>query len=505
MAQGIKKFVAREMKYGNSVKSILSEVVKNKECNWYDTVRAFLWWLWFKCEPVVLSLLDFLKNIFAILFWIVVLLIIGTVVSLIITVVVVLTSPFWMPFRLWFAPEKVACLLLDTTYEDFNKTEEAPIKIWENIWLTGGKTMNFFWRWAYNLLPMSKRQFFIKEGKKALKAYPLDVQVSYYDTQKDDNKEDTLRHMSNEAMDQVWNRGELKDRENCLNSWNLVLGKYKLLFENENKGMFNILKLYCANEEKSVDAKLQRYFVEQLVGEHNQRAYEVLLVCADVNDRTLEVQTLEDLISMLGGDHGEQAHEVLLHYWEKHTLPAKVVKALIKTATESFVDDGTRRAYELLKEVVRRDGFTTELAELFFSRCSGNEDEEMTEILNERMDTMLIDWECVSERDEEDRKKLTEYFSIREDVSVEGQKKLREWQYVLYRRTNHKLDGEAISFLLVKRLKEDDLSFFMQVLDEAGDELSEKDVKLMSLTPWKRDILIERFAKEAKKEGIGTV
>lgn len=502
MAQGIKKFVAREMKNGNSVKNILSEVVKNKECNWLDVVSTFLWWCWLKAGwPVV----KWALIILGVVLWVFCVSFIAAVVTACVALVVLVSSPVWMPFCLWKSPEKVAKLLLDTDFEELEDPKDTPFVISENVWEIGAKVLNVMWRPVYSLLSMSRRQFFIREGNKKLSDYEPATQLAYYDEQAFSDKVTTLKAMSEEAMRLVWNRGQFYDRGKILQAWNMQIDDFKLLFENEDKGMFNLLKVHCADAEKPVNGKLQRYFVEQLVGERSDRAYEVLKVCALTDRRVLEVKILTDLISMLDGEHGEQACDILTTYWERCTLSAEVVEALIKVATERVVDDGKRRAYELVKKVVKRDGLSTDLAELFFSRCGSAEDDEMTEILNERMDIMLIDWECVSATDKDHVKKLTDYFTIREDVSVEGQKLLREWQYDLYRLTNHKLDAEAISYLLVKRLKESDVSFFMQVLDEAGDELSEKDVKLMVLTPWKRDILIERFAKEERRKSIGTV
>jgi hypothetical protein len=373
------------------------------------------------------------------------------------------------------------------------------------VWEIGVKILNLMWRPIYILLPMNRRKFFIKEDTKALSAYETATQLAYYDEQAFSDKVDTLKAMSEEAMRLVWNRGQFYDRGKILQAWNMQIDDFKLLFENEDKGMFNLLKVYCADAEKPVDAKLQRYFVEQLVGERADRAYEVLKVCALTDRRVLEVKILKDLITMLDGEHGEQACDILTTYWERCTLSAEVVEALIKVATERVVDDGKRRAYELVKKVVKRDGLSTDLAELFFSRCGSAEDDEMTEMLCERMDIALIDWECVSATDKDHVKKLTDYFTIRENVSVEGQKLLREWQYELYRKFGHKLDEEVISHLLVKRLKESDISFFLQVLDEAWEKLSEADAKLMALTPWKRDLLIERLAKEERRKGVGQV
>lgn len=493
MAQ-LRSFVVKSVNDGNSLKTILKEVKKSKNNTKRDLMKAIMWWaLWW------------LAIIIIVILWVICCSFVAVVCSVIAAVAVFVTSPIWMPIRLWQAPEKVAKLLLNTGFKDLDDPKDTPFVVGANFWYGGVKVINWVWKPIYSLLPMSRRQFFIAEDSKELKTYPQDVQVAYYDVQLVENKEVTLKEMSGKARRQIWNRGELKDRAYCLNVFDMKLEDYKLLFENEDKEQFNLLMSYCANEKNAVDGNLQRYFVEQLVGERSDRAYEVLKVCALTDKRVLEVKTLTDLITMLGGEHGEQAYDILTTYWERCTLPSEVVKVLIMAATESVVDDGKSRAYELVKKVVKRDGLSTDLAELFFSRCSGNEDEDMTEILNERMDIMLIDWECVSATDKDHVKKLTDYFTIREDVSVEGQKLLREWQYDLYRLTNHKLADEVISFLLVKRLKESDLSFFMQVLDEAWEKLSEADAKLMALTPWKRDILIERLAKDERRKGVGAV
>ena len=502
MAQGIKKLVAHEMKQGNDVKNIINKVKNDEECNWLDVVSTFLWWLWFK---TISPCFKWAGIILGILLWVTGVSIIAAVVAACIMAVMVITSPVWMPFRLWKTPEKVAKFLLNTQFEELNDPKETPFVVGGNAWKIGVRVMNIVWRPIYKRLPMSRRQFFIKEDTKALSSYESVTQLAYYDEQVVADKVATLTKMSEEAMRLVWNRGQFCDRENVLNAWEMGFNDFKLLFENEDKGMFCLLKCYCANEKNAVDDTLQCYFVEQLVGEHSDRAYEVLKVCALTKKRVLEVKTLTDLISMLGGEHGKEACDILTTYWERCTLSSEVVEELIKEATDSIVDDGKRCAYELLKKAVKRDGLTTELAELFFSRCNSAENAEMTNLLHDRMDITLIDWECVCATDKEQVKKLTDYFSISEDVSVDGQKLLREWQYELYRKTGHKLADEVISYLLVTRLKKSDISFFMQVLDEAGEKLSVADVKLMALTPWKRDILIERLAKDKSKKAIGTV
>ena len=498
------------------MKSILSEVVKNEECNWLDVVSTFLWWCWLK---FLSPCFEWAGIILGILLWVVCCSIIAAVVTACVALVVVLTSPVWVPFRLWKAPEKVAKLFLNTQWAKWDDPADAPFAIVEDVWKTGVRVMNIVWRPIYSLLPMSKRQWFIKEDNKKLKDYEPATQLAYYDEQVVADKVPTLKAMSEKSMRLVWNRGALVDRANILNSWKLVLEKYQLLFENEDKRMFNLLKVYCANENNSVDGELQRYFVKQLAGERADRAYEVLKVCVEVKSRPetvindtekrktpiLEVKTLTDLITMLDGEHGEQAYDILTSYWQRYTLPSEVVEVLIMAATESVVDDGKHRAYKLLKKVASRNGLTTELAELFFSRCDSAENDEMTEVISERIDCNLIDSECVSADDKEQLKKLTDYFTIRKEVSVEGQKLLCEWQYKLYRKTGHKLADEAISHLLVKRLKENDKSFFLQVLDEAWEKLSDADATLMALMPWKRDILIERLAKDERKKAIGTV
>lgn len=520
MAQGIKKFVAREMKNGNNVKEILSSVKNNEECNWLDVVSTFLWWCWLKISPAVLWVVDLLKNIFAILFWVVVLLVIGTVVSIVVTGVVVLTAPFWMPFRLWFAPEKVACLLLDTTYEDFNKAEEAPIKIWENIWLTGGKTMNFFWRWAYNLLPMSKRQWFIKEGKKALKAYPLDVQVAFYDVQSKEDKKDTIKDMSGEAMRQVWNRGEIHDCANILKSWEMKLKDFQLLF-NGDVGMFRLLKSYCAGE-KAVSPKLQMFFVAQLEngrleGELSQldtilekveglnkaqsRAFELLKICG-VN--SLDTQALLALIKLLESAVGEQAKELLHSYWSRNTLSDEVVKKLVEAATGDVVNEAKTRADELLMQAVKRDGISTANAESYFKHCDKKQEEALTNLIELRVD---LDKVGKSADNDENRAEWLAYCGIRKNFSPEAQERMQEWQYDYYRETSHKLDEEVIYYLAVKRLTEYEKSFFKKVLKEAEERnsLDEKAIKLMILTPWKREIILQILAKHEKEKGYSTL
>lgn len=502
MAQGIKKLVAHEMKQGNDVKNIINKVKNDEEYNWLNVVSTFLWWLWFK---TISPCFKWVGIILGILLWVTGVSIIAAVVAACIMAVMVITSPVWMPFRLWKTPEKVAKFLLNTQFEELKDPKDTPFVVGGNAWKIGVRVMNIVWRPIYKRLPMSRRQFFIKEDTKALSSYESGTQLAYYDEQVVADKVATLKKMSEEAIRLVWNRGQFYDRENVLNAWEMAFNDFKLLFENEDKGIFCLLKSYCANEKNAVDDKLQRYFVEQLVGEHSDRAYEVLKVCALTKKRVLEVKTLTDLISMLGGEHGKEACDILTTYWERCTLSSEVVEELIKEATDSIVDDGKRRAYELLKKAVKRDGLTSELAELFFSRCNSAENAEMTNLLHDRMDITLIDWECVCATDKEHVKKLTDYFSISEDVSVDGQKLLREWQYELYRKTGHKLADEVISYLLVKRLKESDISFFMQVLDEAWKKLSGADVNLMALTPWKRDILIERLAKDKSKKAIGTV
>lgn len=520
MAQGIKEFVARKMKQGNSVKEILSEVVKNKECNWYDTVRAFLWWLWFKCEPVVLSVLDVLKMIFAVLFWVVVLLIIGTVVSVIATVCVVLTSPFWMPFRLWFAPEKVAKLLLDTAYGDINKPEEAPMEIWDNIWKTGGKVMNFFWAWAYNLLPMSKRQWFIKEGKKALIAYPLEVQVAFYDVQRAEDKVSTLKHMSEKSMRQVWNRGEIHDRGNILQAWNMGLDDFQLLF-NGGYAEFELLKSYCT-DEKAVSPKLQMFFVEQLEkgkleGELSQldtllekveglnkaqsRAFELLKICG-VN--SLNAETLLALIKLFSSEVGEQAKKLLSSFWSRNTLSDEVVKRLVEVATTDFIGQDRMLADELLMKAVKRDGISTANAESYFKHCDKKQEETLTNLIELRVD---LDKVGKSADNDENRAEWLAYCGIRKNFSPEAQERMQEWQYDYYRETSHKLDEEVIYYLAVKRLTEYEKSFFKKVLKEAEERnsLDEKAIKLMILTPWKREIILQILAKHEKEKGYSTL
>jgi hypothetical protein len=520
MAQGIKEFVAHKMNQGNSVRTIVSEVKNNSECNWYDVVKTALWWLWFKCEPTILSVLDILKMIFAVLFWVVILLIIGTVVSLIVTVVAVLTAPFWMPFRLWFAPEKVATLLLDTAYEDINKPEEAPFAIWENIWLTGGKFMNFFWAWAYNLLPMSKRQWFIKESDKKLKDYEPATQLAYYDEQAFSDKVDTLKAMSEEAMRQVWNRGHATDRGKILQACNMGLDDFQLLF-NGGYAEFELLKSYCT-DKKAVSPKLQMFFVEQLEngrleGELSQldtilekveglnkaqaRAFELLKICSA---NSLEPETLLALIKLLESAVGEQAKELLHSYWSRNTLSDEVVKKLVEAATGDVVNEAKTRADELLMQAVKRDGISTANAESYFKHCDKKQEEALTNLIELRVD---LDKVGKSADNNENRAEWLAYCGIRKNFSPEAQKKMSEWQYDYFRETGHKLDEEVIYYLLVKRLTEYETNYFEKVLKEAEkrDCLDETAQKLMVMTTWKREIILQHIAKAEKEKGYSTL
>lgn len=514
MAQGIKEYVAKSIKNGDSVKKIISEVVKNKECNWLDVVSTFLWWCWLKAGwPVVRWALIIL----GILLWVICCSIIAAVVTACVALVVLVSSPVWMPIRLWKAPEKLAKLLLDTKFEELEDPKDTPFVISENVWKSGVKVLNLMWRPVYSLLPMNRRKFFINEDSKALKTYPVEVQVAYYDEQKDDDKTETMEDMTQEAMEQVWNRGGVKDRAHILASWVMEFADYKLLFESEDKGMFNLLKFYCGNEKKRVDGKLQRYFLEQLAGERSQRAYEVLLVCAKVGSRPkqtvsgkevdtpiLEVQTLKDIITMLGGKSGAQADGVLTAYWSKNSLKNEVVKALVERATDTFVDEGKARASELLMKVVKRDGISTANAEFFFANCDSKQEKELTKIIELRVD---LDKVGKSADNDENREEWLTYCGIRMNFAPEAQERMQEWQYDYYCETSHKLDEEVIYYLLVKRLTEYEKPYFEKVLKEAEkrDCLSETAQKLMVMTTWKREIILKHLAMHEKEKGYFTL
>jgi len=517
MAQGIKEFVAHKMNQGNSVKKIVSEVVKNEECNWLDVVSTFLWWCWLK---FLSPSLKWTLIILGVILWVFCVSFIAAVVTACVALVVLLASPVWMPFCLWKSPEKVAKLLLDTDFENLDDPKDTPFVISENVWEIGAKVLNLMWRPIYILLPMSHRQFFIKEGKKALKAYPLDVQVSYYDEQLAENKKVTLKHMSEKAMRQVWNRGHATDREKILQAWNMQLDDFQLLF-NGGYAEFELLKSYCT-DKKAVSPKLQMFFVAQLEngrleGELSQldtilekveglnkaqvRAFELLKICSA---NSLETETLLALIKLLESAVGEQAKELLHSYWSRNTLSDEVVKKLVETATGDVVNEAKTRADELLMRAVKRDGISTGNAELYFAHCNSDQEEALTNLIELRVD---LDKVGKSADNNENRAEWLAYCGIRKNFSPEAQERMQEWQYDYYRETSHKLDEDVIYYLLVKRLTEYDRSYFEKVLKEAEkrDCLSETAQKLMVMTTWKREIILQHLAKAEKEKGYSTL
>jgi len=517
MAQGIKEFVAHKMNQGNSVKKILSEVVKNEECNWLDVVSTFLWWCWLK---FLSPSLKWTLIILGVILWVICCSVIAAVVTACVALVVLLTSPIWMPFRLWKAPEKVAKLLLNTGFVELNDPKETPFVFGKNTWEIGAKVLNLMWRPVYSFLPMNRRKFFIREDSKALSDYEPATQLAYYDEQAFSDKVTTLKAMSEEGMRLVWNRGHATDRGKILQACNMRLDDFQLLF-NGGYAEFELLKSYCAGE-KAVSPKLQMFFVEQLEkgkleGELSQldtilekveglnkaqaRAFELLKICSA---NSLETETLLALIKLLESAVGEQAKELLHSYWSRNTLSDEVVKKLVEAATGDVVNEAKTRADELLMQAVKRDGISTGNAELYFAHCNSDQEEALTNLIELRVD---LDKVGKSADNDENRAEWLAYCGIRKNFSPEAQERMQEWQYDYYRETSHKLDEKVMYYLLVKRLTEYETNYFEKVLKEAEkrDCLDETAQKLMVMTTWKREIILQHIAKAEKEKGYSTL
>ena len=508
MAQ-LRSFVVKSVNDGNSLKTILKEVKKSKNNTKRDLMKAIMWWaLWW------------LVIIMVTIFWVVCCSFVAVVCSFIAAVVVFVSSPIWMPIRLWKVPEKVALLLLNTEFKDLDKPEEAPFIIGSNVWFGGVKVLNWAWKPIYNRLPMSHRQWFIKESDKKLNDYSTEVQVAYYDVQNVKAKVDTLKHMSEKAMRQVWNRGHATDRGKILQACNMGLDDFQLLF-NGGYAEFELLKSYCT-DEKAVSPKLQMFFVEQLekgklegelsqldtllekvegLNKAQERALQVLRICC-VN--SLNAETLLALIKLFSSEVGEQAKKLLSSYWSRNTLSDEVVKRLVEVATTDFIGQDRMLADELLMQAVKRDGISIANAESYFKHCDKKQEEALTNLIELRVD---LDKVGKSADNDENRAEWLAYCGIRKNFSPEAQERMQEWQYDYYRETSHKLDEEVIYYLAVKRLTEYEKSFFKKVLKEAEERnsLDEKAIKLMILTPWKREIILQILAKHEKEKGYSTL
>lgn len=483
MAQ-VKKDVAKAMKRGENVREILTGWNKKSE-----VVKAFLWWFCFKLSAVWNKIRGMLLALISILLWVLAL-ILGTILTLVVTAVVVVTSPLWLPIRMRYAAPKVAKLLLNTEVGKLKSPEDLPVFIMAAIWSFGCRVLNFVWRPVYNRLPMAYRQWFIKEDDKPLKGYELQTQLDYYVVQSKENKVEVIRQMSKKAMRQLWNGGKVADRENILEVYYLGEEDGIELLKGSND-QFNLLLRYCENEKKNLTQELQLVFVEALNGEQ-ERAFKVLKDCAE--KRKLEKATLLALIELLGSNVGEQVEEILNIYWSKNTLSNEVVKALIEASTDNFVDEKKSRAYALLLKAVRRDGLSTELAELFYERCDNAQEKEMDYLIKMLMDIQIIDWQCINEDNDEHRAKLTQYFNSREKITPEGQVLMREWQYRIFCDTHHELDEKVLNELLVKRNLEKQSSYFKAVFLEGISRgvITETTMKLLVMVTWKRDIVLSQ-------------
>lgn len=504
MAQ-VKKNVARAMHSGDSVKNVLKKAVENEDLTKWDVIKVLLWWAWFKTANAAEWLYNkVLWPCFLSICW-VLLLVIGSSIVSIITVATTMTSPIWMPIRLWRAPEKVAKLLLSSTRAKMENPTDFPIFVIESIWWYGTKFMNNWWKPIYSRLPMSHRQWFINEGDKVLDSYDIATQLAYYDVKDQEGKKEAMQKISRETMWQIWNRGNVEDREIVLTKYRLD-ESYGMMLLNGGKDMLLLLGKYCADKDKLLVPELQLAFVKQLAKEQEneqENAFLILQICA--KKRTLENDTLIALINLLGSEVAEKAEKLLKLYWNKNTLSNEVVKVLVEAATSDVVSDAQDRAHKMLMQIVERNNIAPELAELFYNRCNAAQEEEMDTLIKMHMDLQIIDLQCISEDRGFD--KLKQYFGLRENIHPEAQRCLREWQYTLYRRTNHLLDADVLNEMLSKILQERDSSYFKVVLDEGIERnvITDTTNKLMLMVPWKRQIVLDTMEATEKEKGYSTL
>jgi len=496
----VRKNVARLMRNDNSLVKIIRDAKANADYTKWDVVKTFLWWCWYKLCDGALWLWPYVLDVMNVLLWLF-LLIVGGGVMIVVTVATVISSPLWMTFRLWLAPEKTAKYLLSNAYSQVKEPGDVPFVFMRNVWNTGAKLLKYLWWPVWTTLPMSKRQYFIDRREKPLAYYSPKVQIDYFREKGGDAG--VINEMSGPAVQNLWQLREVNERCYILRALPLSKEWNEGLFSDTDQ-MFDILKLYCETATRPLSSEMVSFYITQMVGgmgESPSRAFELLKICC--KKRALENAVLLEFVELLGRDAGEKANELLNLYFEKNTFSNEVVEALVVSATEPVIDEARERAYQLLLKVVRRDGMSTELAEKFFDRCDEAQDEEMSKILEMRCDLDAVSFDYDNA---DNREGWTKYCSLTEELSDEAQVKMVEWQYDIFHESGHKLSESVIYELLVKRISREEMSYFEKVLDEEGrNTLSETAMKLIMMTPWKRDIIIKRAWVKKQAEMKGTI
>jgi hypothetical protein len=492
----VKRNVANELRYGCSVTSIVKSAVENDDltkwdvtkviacCVWFKFLAGIRWlWnvvcgLWFNClGPLLLVVLAIILGL--------IVNILGGALVIIVGTLWVITSLIWMPILISKSPEKAAEAVTDNDYESIDEPEDLIGKPVGNLVQFFSKVLAWMWAPIIDRLSMNRRSYFIKASDKALFSYPVDVQIEYYDQTVE--KREAAQQMSKAALDALWNRGKLVDREAILSCFEISLDEAVTLFNGDEKE-FNLLRRYCNTENKKVNAEIIDFFISVLTSEtasadHKERAFKLLKICAERG--ALEVEAQLQLVKQLASLISEQAEEVLKLYWKKNTFSTAVMEKLIQLST---ANGDVSRPFNLLKKAVDRDGIKTSLAELFFDRCDSDQNEEMSRILKER-----IDREKVSHFEEKTHSKEWEdYLNFIKDLSVEAQSRLQEWQYDAFIKHGFTLDKEAAYYLLVYGIDSYSQDYFKKVLNASASELDETTQKLLMLTEWKREILIKQ-------------
>jgi len=487
----VRESVARLVKRGNAVKSIIRDARESESCTKWDVVKMFLWCVWYKAKAFFHPVWEFITKYGYVL--VIPVMICLFLLSLAVLIVWALCSIVWYPLLMWLAPRYAAELI--------TAGRDADNESWWFIF-TGsyGMASNFMftvilfalWGWVWKYLPMSKRRFFIDAAGVALKTLSVDEQLEYYHFNKSSK---TVCLMSCDAVDKLFlNNNGIEDLKNICDVYEIWPELAKTLFEGSEE-MFKLLRGYCGNSKKKIDSQFIGFLIENTLqcepgkGKSFSRASELLVVCCE--NRTLENHQLIMLAVSLGREkpYGDEAKTMLERYFSRHSFPDDVILQIIMFTGQN---DGEckEKNFDLLCKIVRRDGLSAELAEYFFAHCSTEQNMLMSNIINVRMELDIVG--NYSYLNDENRAKWHQLCSLHQDITPEAQILMKEWQYDIFYQTKHKLSPEVIHELLVKRLSKDDLSYFVKVLNEGESKLSETAVKIMLLTPWKRDILLVR-------------
>ena len=502
----VRESVARLVKRGNAVKSIIRDARESESCTKWDVVKMFLWCVWYKAKAFFHPVWEFItKYGYALVIPVMICLFL---LSLAVLIVWALCSIVWYPLLMWLAPRYAAELI--------TAGRDADNESWWFIF-TGsyGMASNFMftvilfalWGWVWKYLPMSKRRFFIDAAGVALKTLSVDEQLEYYHFNKSSK---TVCLMSCDAVDKLFlNNNGIEDLKNICDVYEIWPELAKTLFEGSEE-MFKLLRGYCGNSKKKIDSQFIGFLIENTLqcepgkGKSFSRASELLVVCCE--NRTLENHQLIMLAVSLGREkpYGDEAKTMLERYFSRHSFPDDVIRQIISFATDQMSGECQERNFELLCKIVRRDGLSTELAERFFSSCDKVQNEKMSDILKVRMDCEKVGY---SYDNDENRENWKQYCYLCKDISSDAQLQMKEWQYDIYRACGHKLDKDVLYELLVKRISREDMSYFKKVLDEEMDRVTLSDMgnTLIMMCPWKREIILPLLVAEKEKDNSITL